>query len=281
MIGRPRSVGLKGQARKTELHHWWPKGLSKLWADTDGKVVRRAWNGDERRIPPAQLGAITNGHLMKFGGPWTTTIEPLFNDADTNLPRMVERLQMLPHGAATAGMSFDNRFTAHDFDRHERSLLGEGLASLLVRCPAHRNLLHLTVQRINGRFGAQLQTKHDDSLIAGNIHQHYSQIVTSMQSGGKVVLLRSGDSEFVMGEGYLNTLVGHTVQLQYRCLLPLTPNLAVQQFLAQCTLVVLRLVGIARLQFRHHEIDEGFERFRRHQAEQVEAVDISGIGPAD
>jgi hypothetical protein len=120
MIGRPRSVGLNGKPLKTELHHWWPRGISKLWSDADGKVVRRAWNGDERRIPPAQLGAITNGHLMKIGGPWTTTFEPLFADADSNLPRVIERLEKLPHRPASAGTSFESRFTAHDVDQNDR-----------------------------------------------------------------------------------------------------------------------------------------------------------------
>lgn len=174
MIGRPRSVGLNGRPLKTELHHWWPKGLSKFWADTDGKVVRHSWNGEKRRIPPAQLGAITNGHLMKLGGPWTTTIEPLFNDADSNLPHIVEKLRQLPHAAPPYKRAIENRISAHNLDENERKLLGEGLASLLIRCPAHRNLIHLTVQRINGRFGVQTQTKRDDSLIAGSIHQHYS-----------------------------------------------------------------------------------------------------------
>lgn len=186
--------------------------------------------------PPAQLGAITNGHLMKIGGPWTTTVEPLFSDADSNLPRVIERLEKLPHRPAGAGISFESRFTAHDVDRNERNSLGEGLASLLIRCPAPRNLLHLTVQRINGEFGVQAQEKHDDSLIAGNIHQHYSQMVASLRGRGKLVFLRCVERELVMGEGYLSTLAGYTVQLQYHCLLPLTPNLAVLAFSPQaCT----------------------------------------------
>lgn len=69
-----------------------------------------------------------------------------------------------------------------------------------------------------------------DTLIALNINQHYRQIVQSLERGGKIVLLRSGEHEFIMGEGYLNTLAGYTVELQHRCLVPLTPTLAVLAF---------------------------------------------------
>jgi hypothetical protein len=99
----------------------------------------------------------------------------------------------------------------------------------LVRCPAHRDQLHLTTERTWGRTGDQVK-KHDDTLIALNINQHYRQVVSSLERGGKLVLLRSGTDEFIMGEGYLNTLVGTMVQTQYHCLVPLTPTMAVLAF---------------------------------------------------
>lgn len=229
MVGRAKSVGIGGKPLKSELHHWWPRALSRLWEDSDGMVTRLSCDGTKRRAPAKQFGGLTNAHHMKIGGPWSTTIEPLFGDADTILPKLAQKLELLSFIENKGPSAFERRFTPHGMLADDRMLLGEGLASLLVRCPAHRNMLHLTTERFWGRTGDQVH-KHDDSLIAGNIHQHYQQVVASLKSGGRIVLLRSGQQEFAMGEGYLSTLVGLTIQLQYHCLLPLTPTLAVLAF---------------------------------------------------
>jgi hypothetical protein len=166
---------------------------------------------------------------MDIGGPWSTSIEPMFGDADSALPGLVTKLESLSYLEPRHDAGFDSRITPHQIDVQDRKSLGEGLASLLVRCPAHRNMLHLTVERISGRTGDQVR-KHDDTLIAANIHQHYQNVVSSLARGGKIVLLRSGTGEFILGEGYLSTLVGLTVQIQYHCLVPLTPALAILAF---------------------------------------------------
>jgi hypothetical protein len=229
MVGRAKSVGIGGKPLKSELHHWWPRGLSRLWQESDGKVTRLSWDGSELRAPPKHFGAITNAHHMDAGGPWSTSIEPMFGDADSALPGLVTKLESLSYLEGRHYKGFDSRITPHQIDDQDRKLLGEGLASLLVRCPAHRNMLHLTVERISGRTGEQVR-KHDDTLIAANIYQHYQNVVSSLARGGKIVLLRSGKGEFIMGEGYLSTLVGITVQIQYHCLMPLTPTLAILAF---------------------------------------------------
>jgi hypothetical protein len=229
MVGRVKNVGIDGKPLKTALHHWWPRGLSELWGDEEGKVTRVSWDGKLLRAPPKQFGAITNAHSVKLNGPWAGSIEPLFDDADSAMPSLAMKLESLSYVDGKHSGAIDKRLTPHEIASDDRKLLGEGLASLLVRCPAHRNLLHLATERFWGRTGDQVR-KHDDTLIALNIHQHYQQIVHSLERGGKVVLLRSGQREFIMGEGYLNTLAGYAVELQYHCLLPLTPTLAVLAF---------------------------------------------------
>ena len=139
------------------------------------------------------------------------------------------KLECLSYVDGKDNAAIDKRITPHEISADDRKLLGEGLASLLVRCPAHRNQLHLRTERFWARTGDQVG-KHDDTLIALNINQCYRQVVRSLERGGNIVLLRSGEREFIMGEGYLNTLVGSTVQLQYHCLVPLTPTLAVLAF---------------------------------------------------
>jgi Protein of unknown function (DUF4238) len=229
MVGRVKNVGIRGKPLKSELHHWWPRGLSRLWEDDRGKVMRLSWDGSERRTPPKQFGAITNAHHINVGGPWSTSIEPMFGDADSALPGLATKLESLSYIERERHVAFDRRIMPHELDPQDRKLLGEALASLLVRCPAHRNILHLTAESVWGRTGDQVR-KHDDTLIAANIHQHYQNVVSSLARGGKIVLLRSGTGEFIMGEGYLSTLVGLTVEIQYHCLVPLTPTLAVLAF---------------------------------------------------
>jgi hypothetical protein len=232
LVGRPYSRGSTGKPIKSELHHWWPKGLSRFWADTESKVTRLSWNGELLRLEPAKFGAIRNAHRIRLEGPWDTSVEPLFDDADGNLPRIVELLEGYPIPEVQPGLSYIHRAVDLAVSPEDRAVLGECLASLVVRCPANRDRLHRTTEAFWGRTGDQVR-KPDDSLIAGNIHQHYRQVVSSLQHGGKIVLLRPATSEFVMGEGYLNTLVGMTVELQYRCLVPFTPTLAVLAFAPQ------------------------------------------------
>lgn len=229
MVGRTTTVGLNGKPLKTALHHWWPRGLSGLWKGEDGKVTRLSWDGKTLRAPPKQFSAITNGHHVKLNGPWAGSVEPVFDDADSVLPLLAVKLKDLSYVDGQSNAAIEQRITPHAIASDDRRLLGEGLASLLVRCPANRNRLHLTTERFWGRTGDQVG-KHDDTLIALNINQHYRQIVQSLERGGKIVLLRSGEREFITGEGYLSTLTGNTVDLQYRCLVPLTPTLAVLAF---------------------------------------------------
>jgi hypothetical protein len=246
MIGTSRITGLKGKPLKSELHHWWPRKLSAFWNDKDGKVTRLSWEGKSLRAPSAQFGAITNAHHIKLQGPWAGTIEPLFGDADTHLPHIVRRLASLPCIDADLSWPIENRLLPLEVDRVERERLGEGLASLLIRCPSHRHLLHAMTESIWGRFGGE-ERKPDSTLTALNMHQQYRQMVESLKSGGTVVLLMSTEGdEFIFGEGYLNTLRGSTIELQYRCLVPLAPNMAVlafasDRYFAQPPLCTIRL----------------------------------------
>ena len=225
MVRQVKPVGFGGKPLKSELHHWWPRALSKLWEDADGKVTRVSWDGSVLRAPSKTFGAITNAHHLNVGAPWSASIEPIFGDADSALPGLARKLELLAYSGGK-GPEIDNRITPHGMEVSDRKMLGECLASLLVRCPAHRNMLHLTTESFWGRTGDEVH-KHNDTLIAANIYQHYKNVVSSLASGGKIILMRSGEREFIMGEGYLSTLVGINPETQYHCLIPLTPTLAV------------------------------------------------------
>jgi hypothetical protein len=128
MVGRAKPVGIGNKPLKSELHHWWPRALSRLWEDEDGRVTRLSWDRKELKAPPKQFGAITNAHHMKFGGPWSTTIEPLFGDADTSLPMIAQKLEQFSYVEGKSGLTFEGRLAPHPMGAEDRKCLGEGLA---------------------------------------------------------------------------------------------------------------------------------------------------------
>jgi hypothetical protein len=52
---------------KSARHHWWPRCVSRLWADEDGTTGWIKTDGSVIRIPPDKLGMIGNGHHIKLG----------------------------------------------------------------------------------------------------------------------------------------------------------------------------------------------------------------------
>lgn len=225
-----RIVGIGGKPLKTELHHWWPKGLSKLWADVDGTVGRLSWDGKIVRSKPANFGAITNAHHIVLKGPWAGTVEPIFDHVDSNFPYLVQRLAAMRPRRRLFKRKLKSRIIPTPLPEEERQLLGQGIASLIVRSPAYRHFLKKGIQATQSRFGFPDGYKFDSNLLSLTIDQHFPYMESALRIGGKVVLLHTWHREFILGEGYLNDLNGGHHQSAYRCLVPLTPNLAVFMF---------------------------------------------------
>lgn len=95
---------LEGAGAKTpnrELHHWWPKGLSKYWADQDGLVSQLRYCGKLHRSTPKTFGAMTNAHAIKLEGPWNWPTEPIVN---------FSRHQFVAHCRQGSGSAFCRLF---------------------------------------------------------------------------------------------------------------------------------------------------------------------------
>jgi Protein of unknown function (DUF4238) len=215
-----------------ELHHWWPRGLSKLWADHDGLTSRLSASGEILRSKPKNFGALKNAHAIKLEGPWNATIEPIFNFADSNLPRLVTSILEMhsvgrPFGASGVGQS-QNRIRVYQIASQDRDAFSEGLASLVLRSPAFRHRIRSTINPYRTGFG-QPDIHERDNLIAGNIHQWYSNAVSDFRRA-YMGLLYSRTKEFIFGEGYLNNVSGPTYTSNLRAVLPLTPELAIISF---------------------------------------------------
>ncbi|HEY4940033.1 MAG TPA: hypothetical protein VII56_01290 [Rhizomicrobium sp.] len=211
-----------------ELHHWWPKGLSKYWADQDGLVSQLRYCGKLHRSTPKTFGAMTNAHAIKLKGPWNSTIEPMFNFPDTNLPRIVGGiLEALSVAYSADGNRAhgDRAIRPYAISGEDQDALSEGLASLVIRSPGYREFIRLNTNHYRERFGLP-GIDGRDNLIAGQIHQWYSTAVASFQSAN-VVFLYSKAQEFIFGEGYLNNFQGTSYTFNLRAVVPLAPELAV------------------------------------------------------
>ncbi len=73
--------------KQGERHHWLPIVLLKRWS-VKGLVGALTSDGVVRHDAPKDTAAIEDLHNMPLGGPWTASIEPLFDEADNeaNVP---------------------------------------------------------------------------------------------------------------------------------------------------------------------------------------------------
>src|SRR5687767_2606696 len=92
---------------KSALHHWWPRCVSSHWAASDGKTGWIKPDGTCRRLPPHQLGALSNAHHIKLGERGTSTVwdqsfEDEFDVADSHFPAVISWLASFPRHFLTA-----------------------------------------------------------------------------------------------------------------------------------------------------------------------------------
>ena len=197
-----------------------------FWADIEGQASRLSYDGAVLRTPPQNLGAIGNAHHVKLGEPWEHTIEPMFHHADDVMKYLVEYLlAQKPTAKPASKHSLIERMSPLELPDLEREQIGECVASLIVRSPAFRNVMRLTAD--SGRDGLPYDSNTDaNNLIASNIAIEFRQIVRSLRTGGKMVLMFSDSSEFIFGEGFLHNLGGGAVGANSKFFVPMTPDLA-------------------------------------------------------
>lgn len=206
-------------------HHWWPRGLSKYWADDSGCIHRVSVHGQDIRSKPEQFAMISNGHNMIFNDDehGIFTVEHIFDRADGYMPDMVRWLERLrsdliaPNSVAPltmAGMAFDDHL----------DIVRECIVSLIVRSPRFRE----AKQRATEYFRGSLDKRETMGLIAANINQAYCAIVGASRNCGKLVLLISSDAEFIYGDGVYSNISASSQGLSgLRVAIPITPDLAI------------------------------------------------------
>lgn len=188
---------------KTELHHWWPRTLSDHWAAADGMVSAIRPSGDVQRAPAGAFGAITNAHHMKLGGPWDSTFEPIFNEADGEVGDFVRWLSTLEAPHIGADDSIIQRIAAQQLPDDRQQQIARVTASLLARSPGIRHLIKLRTEDLRDRFGFADPTA-DKTLIASNQRGLYEAYRRCMAGRGRWAIIFSDEREFVAGDGFLH-----------------------------------------------------------------------------
>lgn len=216
---------------KSELHHWWPRGLSQFWANAKGGTNRLAWNGKVVCSRPANFGAINNGHHIRLGKTptnWDTSFEGIYGAADSRFPQVIAWLEGLkPTPLPGPAAPFADRLDPHDPEEAVLDGLAECLSSLIVRGPAFRNSIRSTVNHYRGS-GPLGEIEDDDVLISMNMKGSHQLFTNAIRRAGKYVVLYSESTELIFGDGFFhNFTYSAAAPLAPKCLIPLTPNIAV------------------------------------------------------
>lgn len=217
------------QNLKSERHHWWPRCVSKHWANQEGFAHLITPDGVSKRVPPAKLGMIGNGHHIKFskdptkGSPWDTSFESEFDTADHNFPGIISWLTNLSK-VEYPSLSTQLRFVPQDCTDDQLKTLTECIVSLAVRSPGSREQYVSVAECLRGT----LPTPERNMLIGLNMRNGQRMISDSIGCNAKFVVLYSMGKEFIYGDGFFHNVSGIAAPpLSPSILAPITPAISV------------------------------------------------------
>ncbi|MBG5166835.1 hypothetical protein [Pseudomonas aeruginosa] len=214
---------------KSERHHWWPRCVSKHWADAEGFTHWITPDGTDKRVPPAKLGMIGNGHHIKLSqnsadsSPWDMSFEREFDVADGNFPSLIEWLNALTK-QELFGRDLRDRFVPQSCTDDQLKILTECVVSLVVRSPKNREAAVSVAEQLRG----ELPTPERNALIGLNMRQSQRMIADSIGGRAKFAVLFSSGKEFIYGDGFFNNVTGVGNPLHSpKIIAPITPMMAV------------------------------------------------------
>jgi hypothetical protein len=217
---------------KSERHHWWPRCVSRHWADVDGNTGWITNTGDLRRLRPYALGQIGNGHHIKGShtpgesDPWDTSFEHEFNLADSTFPDTIQWLESL-ECEAKPDQPLCNRFLAQSASDDQLRLLTESAVSLAVRSPRFRERCVALAEDLRG----PLSEAERNALIGMNMRHAQRSISDSLGTKAKYAVLLTREREFIYGDGFFQNVSGTAPQFtKVRLLAPITPTMSVMIF---------------------------------------------------
>ncbi len=214
---------------KSERHHWWPVCVSRHWAAEDGTTGWLKPNGSAVRIPPARLGVIGNGHLIKLGRndedtPWDQSFERAFDRADNAFPDLIRWLEGLERRPVLHVQELRQRFIPQSCTDAELARMTECAVSLAVRGPMNREASVAWAEHLRG----PLPGAERNALIGMNMRNSHRLIADSIMSRGKFVAVYSQSREFVFGDGFFHNLKNvQNVPTSPKLFVPITPHICV------------------------------------------------------
>ena len=213
---------------KSARHHWWPKSVSRHWADSRGFVKRLAPDGMVNCAPPKEFGAIGNGHHIRLSDDsatdWDESFEDRFQQADNAFNDIIDWLSSLQYSVSKNGTPHRTRFDPVDAPEKRLRTLIECLVSLAVRSPMTREAAVSLAEQLRG----PLNGRERDAIIGLNLRNYQRAVVDSVGTRGKFVALFSSNREFIFGDGFFHNLTSPpTPPMAPRILAPLTPELSI------------------------------------------------------
>ncbi|HEY0012679.1 MAG TPA: hypothetical protein VGB79_07475 [Allosphingosinicella sp.] len=183
---------------------------------------------------------------MKLGGPWDSTFEPLFNQADGEIAEFVRWLATLEASISGTERPMIERIMPQELPAERLRQLARITASLLARSPSIRHSIRLTTEYYRGEFGLS-DPKADKNLIAANQRGLYDAYRKRMESSGRWAVLFSDEREFIAGDGFLHNFPASQdgINSGKKLVLPLLPTATIvymlpMQYPSEPRLVTLR-----------------------------------------
>ena len=231
-------INYMSKKKSSELHHWWPKCVSKHWENEDGIVTWVKPNGEEVPSPSKSFGGYTNGHYAKLSPnagettPWDQNFEDTFNKADNGFPDVITWLKSLRYENNTSINNLTERFVAVEALEDKLAQLVESIVSLAIRSPIQRET---TKKRAEDFRGINISKREVDALTALNMRHSQEKAVSLINTRGKFVIIHSPNREFIFGDGFFHNVVCPVdFQLHHhKVLAPITPEISVLHVIPQ------------------------------------------------
>jgi hypothetical protein len=214
---------------KSQRHHWWPEAVSQFWVSPEDGLT--GWirpNGSVKRLPPKNLGGITNGHAVKYSKDPNDSMgvdasfEGEFERADSAFPAVVRWLDSLEFQSLEPSQG-TGRFTPIDSNDAEVASLLECMVSLVVRSPMTRE----ACARLSEAWRGPLAARERNALISMNLWHLQRRFVDGLGVNGKFVVIFSPSREFIFGDGFFSNFQPANLPELPKMLVPMTPRAAV------------------------------------------------------
>ena len=186
-------------------------------------------DGEVRRVPPARLGRIGNGHHVKLSrdpleeSPWDFSFEKEFDAADSDFPAVISWLQSLDR-KFKVNNTLPDRFLSQPATEKLLCMLTESVVSLAVRSPMNRE----AYAAFSNLIDVRVSNREREAIIGINMRSAQRLVADSIGAHGKYAVLFSTGKEFIYGDGFFHNVEAVVNRpLDPKMLVPITPTMSV------------------------------------------------------